>query len=293
MSSDHSDISTKDMLERCRSISSDFDSKNDQEKNRKIMLEVIQMANAILEKQEDDLYSNIRAHMYLAGAEKNLAVIEPDIEKQTSLNEIAFKHYRDATDASLKSSSNYIIIEILPWSMTFISKCIETDPETEAYLPELERIMEALADSVNTYKEECKEALDDLLNCQILMESLIEVENVDDREIIINDLLERTLKIKRIFLLYEENDFYDQANELFHKLEELNKTGGDGSKLRNYYFIDSDNQQQGPFTLDEIENEEIGARTLIWHKELEGWIKASEVEEFAPFLPPEPPSQNE
>jgi hypothetical protein len=57
--------------------------------------------------------------------------------------------------------------------------------------------------------------------------------------------------------------------------------------MKYYYAIN--NQQFGPFKLEELKNHKIGKTTLVWREDMPSWIKADEVEELKEFIIPEPP----
>lgn len=66
------------------------------------------------------------------------------------------------------------------------------------------------------------------------------------------------------------------------------------------YFILTDNQQQGPFTIDELRRRAITQETLVWAEGMPQWTPAWQVEELKPLFfgqpsagatpPPPPPS---
>ena len=47
-----------------------------------------------------------------------------------------------------------------------------------------------------------------------------------------------------------------------------------GAAKRSYYYMDSAGQQQGPFTLEQLNGKPITAATLVWYDSLPQWIKA-------------------
>uniref|UniRef100_A0AB33J7J5 GYF domain-containing protein n=1 Tax=Prevotella sp. GTC17259 TaxID=3236795 RepID=A0AB33J7J5_9BACT len=50
------------------------------------------------------------------------------------------------------------------------------------------------------------------------------------------------------------------------------------------YFIIVDNQQQGPYTLAQLQDMHIGQETLVWSAELTQWTPAWQVEELKPLF---------
>lgn len=56
------------------------------------------------------------------------------------------------------------------------------------------------------------------------------------------------------------------------------------------YFYSNDNQKNGPYTFEEIKNENIKKETLMWYEGLEEWTKASDLNEMIPILELNPPS---
>ena len=55
-----------------------------------------------------------------------------------------------------------------------------------------------------------------------------------------------------------------------------------GKKL--YYYIDTTGQQQGPFSLEQLNGKPITAATLIWYDSLPQWIKAGSEESLKPII---------
>lgn len=58
--------------------------------------------------------------------------------------------------------------------------------------------------------------------------------------------------------------------------------------MNKFYFTDGENQF-GPFTIDELKNEEITKDTLIWFEGLDDWKKANEIEEISMLFKSIPP----
>ena len=59
------------------------------------------------------------------------------------------------------------------------------------------------------------------------------------------------------------------------------------------YFYSNDNQKNGPYTFEELKNENIKKETLIWYEGLDDWTKASNLNEMLPILELNPPSFSE
>ena len=56
--------------------------------------------------------------------------------------------------------------------------------------------------------------------------------------------------------------------------------------MKEYYISNSEGNEEGPFTLKELENKEINNNTLIWYEGLDGWKSASEVHDLNNLLKP-------
>ncbi|MDG1954124.1 MAG: DUF4339 domain-containing protein [Polaribacter sp.] len=59
------------------------------------------------------------------------------------------------------------------------------------------------------------------------------------------------------------------------------------------YFYSNDNEKNGPFSFEELKNENIKKETLIWYEGLDDWTKASDLNEMMPILELKPPSFSE
>lgn len=59
------------------------------------------------------------------------------------------------------------------------------------------------------------------------------------------------------------------------------------------YFYSNDNQKNGPYTFEELKNENIKKETLIWYEGLNDWTKAGDLNEMLPILELNPPSFSE
>lgn len=55
------------------------------------------------------------------------------------------------------------------------------------------------------------------------------------------------------------------------------------------YFIHKDNQQQGPFSIEELKDQSLTRDTMVWYEGLDGWIKAEEVVELTGLFKMTPP----
>ena len=61
------------------------------------------------------------------------------------------------------------------------------------------------------------------------------------------------------------------------------------------YFVLLNDERKGPYTVEELAKKYITADVLVWHEGMEGWKKASEVEELQNIIkqmPPDPPRFN-
>ncbi len=64
--------------------------------------------------------------------------------------------------------------------------------------------------------------------------------------------------------------------------------------MKKYFYTDGTNKY-GPFTLEELKENNISRETQVWFQELEDWKSAGEVpelEELFNFLPPPLPQEN-
>jgi len=55
------------------------------------------------------------------------------------------------------------------------------------------------------------------------------------------------------------------------------------------YFYSNDNQKNGPYSFEELKNENIKKETLIWFEGLDDWTKAEYVLEIKEILELSPP----
>jgi hypothetical protein len=55
------------------------------------------------------------------------------------------------------------------------------------------------------------------------------------------------------------------------------------------YYVHIDNQQKGPFALQELKELNISRDTMIWYEGLETWIKAIDSEELTEIFKNVPP----
>ena len=51
--------------------------------------------------------------------------------------------------------------------------------------------------------------------------------------------------------------------------------------MKAFYFVDKDRVRQGPFSIDELRNQEILPTSLVWYKGMEKWQKAEDVPDLA------------
>lgn len=58
--------------------------------------------------------------------------------------------------------------------------------------------------------------------------------------------------------------------------------------MTQYYYFNSD-EKLGPFSFDELKDENINPQTMIWFEGLEDWTHASEIEDIKPILELKPP----
>lgn len=50
------------------------------------------------------------------------------------------------------------------------------------------------------------------------------------------------------------------------------------------YYINNGNDNAGPFTLEELKNQQIKKNTLVWHQGMDEWKHAVDLVEFVPFF---------
>jgi hypothetical protein len=62
--------------------------------------------------------------------------------------------------------------------------------------------------------------------------------------------------------------------------------------MKNYYYADQHNIQQGPFDLEELRTKPINRNTLVWHSGLSQWTLASQVKELSDLFEHIPPTLN-
>lgn len=59
------------------------------------------------------------------------------------------------------------------------------------------------------------------------------------------------------------------------------------------YYISTNGNQEGPFSIEDLQNKQIQRNTLVWFEGNDAWLKAEEVEELKTILgklpPPSPP----
>lgn len=55
------------------------------------------------------------------------------------------------------------------------------------------------------------------------------------------------------------------------------------------FYIHKDNQQQGPFSIEELKNLKISRETMIWFEGADNWRKANEIEELNDIFKSIPP----
>ena len=58
--------------------------------------------------------------------------------------------------------------------------------------------------------------------------------------------------------------------------------------MERYFYI-KNNKRLGPFSIAQLNNENIKKNTLVWKEGLEDWVKASELIELKEVIIPEPP----
>ena len=55
------------------------------------------------------------------------------------------------------------------------------------------------------------------------------------------------------------------------------------------FYIHKDDQQQGPFTIDELKDLKITRETMVWFEGADDWKKAEEIEELKEIIKSIPP----
>lgn len=61
--------------------------------------------------------------------------------------------------------------------------------------------------------------------------------------------------------------------------------------MKKYYYLDANNQQQGPFTVQELDQYGVNPQTLVWFQGAADWQPAGQIQEiydyFMSVIPPE------
>lgn len=55
------------------------------------------------------------------------------------------------------------------------------------------------------------------------------------------------------------------------------------------YWISTNGEKDGPYSLEQLQNKTIPPNTLVWHEGLENWVPARELPEFANLYSQTPP----
>lgn len=55
------------------------------------------------------------------------------------------------------------------------------------------------------------------------------------------------------------------------------------------YYINNGNENGGPFTLDELKNQQLNKTTLVWYQGMDEWKYAVDIIDFKPFFTVVPP----
>lgn len=58
-----------------------------------------------------------------------------------------------------------------------------------------------------------------------------------------------------------------------------------------YYYIDNQGQQRGPFSQEQLLGQGVNRSTMVWREGLSQWIEACRLDEFQGFFPPEIPAE--
>ena len=58
--------------------------------------------------------------------------------------------------------------------------------------------------------------------------------------------------------------------------------------MKNYYIHNGENQE-GPFSFEELKSKTINSKTMVWFEGLENWVKALDLEELKPLIKTSPP----
>jgi len=59
--------------------------------------------------------------------------------------------------------------------------------------------------------------------------------------------------------------------------------------MKKYFYIDSNDQQVGPLTIDELKKSNITVETLIWYDELNNWTELKNLKELRNNIIVKPP----
>ena len=58
-----------------------------------------------------------------------------------------------------------------------------------------------------------------------------------------------------------------------------------------YFILDENNQQIGPFSIDQLKTKKISKATKVWCNGMKDWSEAGTVQDFKDFfIPPPPPN---
>lgn len=60
--------------------------------------------------------------------------------------------------------------------------------------------------------------------------------------------------------------------------------------MRQYFYIGRDEEQRGPFSLEQLSRESITRKTMIWHEGMKDWKPAHTIPELVSLLDGIPPA---
>src|ERR1035437_8632171 len=58
--------------------------------------------------------------------------------------------------------------------------------------------------------------------------------------------------------------------------------------MKEYYII-IDASQKGPFSIDELKEQDVKSSTLVWKEEMENWTEAKNIQELTDIIKRSPP----
>ena len=293
---------TQELIDQCNLILEKIDQDKDSSNIESLINELINKSSKLLEISNEGSYYQLLSYSYLATAEYELSNILSSNDKKDTLLESSYNNFEKVTQSALNSKINFMSYKFLPWSMDYLSNYmegIEKDSEDYEFLMnEMSKIMTGVMISTEKFREECTNAVNELLDLKVLYEGLRGIDNKKDYEVIVKDAIKRLTEIRKVFFFYGEIEQYEQAQDFLGKYKDakfseeavipdfLEQLSTEDKTEKQYFFMDQNSKQQGPFTLEQIKKADIFTNTMIWYEGLESWKPAEEIEEFTWLAPP-------